>query len=344
MDPEWHTTKLVRVKLHNFALAGQPKAPNETLNLRAQIPVIKDMKYQLAPDHVFTGHNAAVYHLSPGSTPDRFLSAGGEGWITEWPWSGGDGRLVARTEAPVVSLVWLRRGERIAAGTLDGKLHFIETASQERTRVFDLGGKAAVFSLLYNGSELWAGDGIGRVTRWSPEGELLQTIEVTRTAVRSLIAAPSGDIYAGCSDAHIHVLDAETGTVRRSWIAHDPSVFAMAFDPQDASLWTGGRDALLKHWQVIEGIPVCAAEIPAHWFTVNAIAFHPAERIFASASRDKRLRLWDAGGNLLQSIDPMTSGGHVNSVNALMWSDDGQRLLSTGDDRSIRSWILNMNN
>lgn len=302
------------------------------------------MSFQLEPDHIFTGHNAPVYHLIPGSTDEHFVSAAGEGWITEWPWSGGDGRLLARTEAPVVSLAWLQRGLLLAAGTLDGKLHFIDLESQDRTRVFDLGGKAAVFTLLLTNSGLWAGDGIGRVTRWTLDGNLLNTIQLSNSAVRTLVEASDGSIYAGCSDAQVYILDKANGAVRNRWRANDPSVFAIALDTGSGTFWTGGRDAQLMRWQIVDGVPVCLQEIPAHWFTVNDIAFHPAERIFASASRDKRMRLWDAGGNLLQSIDPMASGAHVNSVNALLWSANGDRLLSAGDDRSIRSWILNKKN
>ena len=78
---------------------------------------------------------------------------------------------------------------------------------------------------------------------------------------------------------------------------------------------------------------------PAHWFTINAIAFHPNGQFFATASRDKTIKIWDANTfELLKVLEVIRDKGHVNSVNALLWHPYQELLLSAGDDRSIIIW------
>lgn len=299
------------------------------------------MTFHIEFERALLGHRAAVYTLMEGAMPANFISGGGDGWISQWSYDSEDGRLIATTGTPVVSLCWLILGELLAAGTLDGKLHFIRIHSQDETRVFDLGGKSSVFALQFDGEQLWVGDGTGRITLWDPKGELLTSEKLAEGPIRVIKPEGPDHFLIGCSDANVYRFHKEGMAVMQSWKAHDPSVFAIAQDPMDGSFWTGGRDAMLRHWVITEGLPVLDKELAAHWFTINAIAFHPTERIFATASRDKRVRLWTASGELLQSIDPATSHAHVNSVNALRWTRDGKRLISASDDRSIRTWLLN---
>jgi WD40 repeat protein len=75
----------------------------------------------------------------------------------------------------------------------------------------------------------------------------------------------------------------------------------------------------------------------AHLFTVNDIAYHPNGKFFATASRDKTIRIWDAVSFvLLKVIDSIRNAGHLKSVNRLLWVDDV--LISCSDDRSIIAW------
>jgi WD40 repeat protein len=62
--------------------------------------------------------------------------------------------------------------------------------------------------------------------------------------------------------------------------------------------------------------------------------------MFATASRDKTLKIWDvATQEIIQRIE-QTNEGHLNSVNTLLWMDDNT-LVSAGDDRSINIWRKN---
>ena len=296
--------------------------------------------YQLQFEKAYLGHNAAIYDLS--STPDGsgFYSGAGDGWIAAWKMGQPDGQLIAETGSPVLAVRWTEPLNRLVAGTMDGRLHFIDLHGDAEPRVFDLGGKAAVFSLLYTAGKLWVGDGTGRLSVWNAALENEAAHQITNKPIRCLIPDGEKGLLAGCSDSMIYRINGDDGAVLDAWVAHDPSVFAMAADPDGQRFWSGGRDATIRSWHFSREKQPAPIEIAAHWYTVNDIAFHPTKRIFATASRDKRLRLWDGDGQLLQSIDPGAPDAHVNSINTLWWTPDGQSLFSAGDDRSIRQWTL----
>lgn len=289
----------------------------------------------------YTGHRGAVYCLVGRPGGGGFVSCGGDGWVAEWVLGRADGRLLAELGGAGVSAAWLDGGAVLAVGTLEGRLHFIRPGKADATKVYDLGGKASVFALYFDGKHLWSGDGLGRLCQWSADGQLLDSRSITAGhAIRCIIGRGENHLLIACSDSCIYFHEKSSGESGPQWQAHTPSVFTLALHNDSGSLWSGGRDALIRQWNLEPESPVEEACIQAHWFTVNDIKFHPGQRIFASASRDKRIRMWSAEGALLQSIDPMTHGGHINSVNSLLWSEDGAFLLSAGDDRSIRQWAV----
>jgi len=80
--------------------------------------------------------------------------------------------------------------------------------------------------------------------------------------------------------------------------------------------------------------------IPAHNFAIYDIVFDPSGKYFATASRDKSVKIWDYElMSVLERLEGNDGKGHINSVNKLMWMQDGT-LLSAGDDRAIQSWKI----
>jgi polycomb protein EED len=79
---------------------------------------------------------------------------------------------------------------------------------------------------------------------------------------------------------------------------------------------------------------------------INELATHPKYPwIFASASRDQSIRIWDLRrwNNKLQSATVMILGaghGHCESILSIGWHDSGRYLVSGGFDNRVCVWTL----
>jgi len=79
--------------------------------------------------------------------------------------------------------------------------------------------------------------------------------------------------------------------------------------------------------------------IPAHNYAIYSIVFSPDKNRFATASRDKTIKIWNTDDfSLIHRIDFEKNDGHKNSVNKLIWNNLTGQLISASDDRSIMVW------
>jgi WD40 repeat protein len=68
--------------------------------------------------------------------------------------------------------------------------------------------------------------------------------------------------------------------------------------------------------------------------------FNTSGTLFATASRDKTAKVWDAAdAAFLFRLDKENFSGHLNSVNSVLWLND-DTLISASDDRSIIIWKI----
>lgn len=293
--------------------------------------------------HTCTGHRAAIYALAPGKDERHFLSAGGDGWVTEWNLDDPEtGRLVASVETQIFSLCTLSTN-RLVAGNMNGGVHWIDRDNPDKTLNIQH-HKKGVYDILAAGKWVFTAGGDGVITRWDSEkGSSLESFQLSNQALRAIaFSEKRKELAVGASDNSIYFLDLETFELK--WTiknAHTNSVFTVAWSPDDQHLLSGGRDAMLRVWDFSNPYsPIPNPQSPeqaAHLFTVNHIVFSPDGRLFATASRDKTLKIWDARTfQLLKVVDTIRYGGHINSVNRLLWLPDC--LVSGSDDRTVMLW------
>jgi len=295
--------------------------------------------------HTCTGHRAAVYALAQGKNERHFLSAGGDGWVTEWNLDEPDlGKLAASVETQIFSLCALN-ANRLVAGNMNGGVHWIDRKSPDKTLNVQH-HKKGVYDIIAAGNWVFTVGGDGVLTRWDLEkGRTVESFQLSNQALRAIsFSEKRRELAVGASDNSIYLLDSETFELKTTLKnAHANSVFAVAYSPDSNFLLSGGRDAMLRVWDL--GNPYSLAphsssltpSQPAHLFTLNHIVFSPDGKLFATASRDKTLKIWDAQTfQLLKVVDTIRHGGHVNSVNRLLWLPDC--LVSCSDDRTVMLW------
>ena len=164
----------------------------------------------------------------------------------------------------------------------------------------------------------------------------------------SAIAAASDEMAIGASDNFIYIFSIEDpksqiGTVNcqllTKFSSHTNSVFSLCYSSDGNELYSGGRDALLHSYDVLNEYYELR-KVPAHLYTINDIVLLDTN-LFATASRDKNIKIWNQENlELLKVIDLEKFTGHKNSVNKLCWLNKENILVSVSDDRSIIAWKI----
>lgn len=279
--------------------------------------------------------------LSTGFSTDSFLSAAGDGYIVRWEFADPElGKVIGRVEEQIFSLLPLPAEQLLVAGTFPGGVHWIDLRHPDRTRNI-AHHRRATYALLALEDQLFSAGGDGALTRWSiADRRATETLVLSNQSLRALAYQPDRHVLAiGSSDQTIYLLSPDDFSVLGKLPdAHSNSVFSLAFHPNGRYLISGGRDAQLRVWDIERGYELHTT-IPAHLFTINAIEFSPDGKWFATGSRDKTVKVWDADTfELIKVLEIVRSGGHLNSVNTLLWHPNGPTLLSAGDDRTIIMW------
>ena len=290
-----------------------------------------------------TGHNGGIFALSAFDQKDAFLSGGGDGWIVHWNFNNPDlGHLIAKVETQLFSLFAIPGSTMIVGGNMNGGVHWVNYKDPSLSKNIAHHQKGVYNIQMANGEILTCG-GDGLLTRWSVDPvQSLESYQISRSSLRSMdYSKARNEIAIGSSDNNIYIIDGSTWQLKTTiQTAHDNSVFCVKYHPIGHYLLSGGRDAHLKVWDFDHSFSLHSSQ-PGHWFTVNNIAFHPEGHLFATASRDKTIKIWDASTfQLLKVIETVRDKGHINSVNALYWSEFNNYLVSCSDDRSLIVWEI----
>jgi WD40 repeat protein len=159
---------------------------------------------------------------------------------------------------------------------------------------------------------------------------------VTRTAdggpVNSIVWNPSGDtFYSGGYDGCVRTWRSD-GTCTDTFTAHHGPIKSLAWSASTNLLIAGSSDGSLSAWR--EGEEAWRAR-SEDLVLVNAVACADDAGIVVSASRDLRVRLWDAAtGALIETL----GHGHRKSVKAIAVSSNGNLILTGSYDGTAIVW------
>jgi len=104
-------------------------------------------------------------------------------------------------------------------------------------------------------------------------------------------------VALGSSTGELSLLDVEKGQPICSWLAHQHSVYSVAFSPDGKQLLSGSADNTLKLWDSNSGQLLKTLE--GHQHSVLSVAFSPDGKQLLSGSDDNTLKLWDSNSNRL---------------------------------------------
>ncbi|SFQ74180.1 WD40 repeat domain-containing protein [Hymenobacter arizonensis] len=288
------------------------------------------------------GHRDAVYALTGGSG-STIYSGSADGMVVGWDAAepAQDGVLLARVQNSVYALRHLPALNLLVLGHNFQGIQAIDLAQRQLAHATAL-PPVAIFEMVFSESRqrLYVGLGDGTLAVLTvPDFKLEKLLRITDKSLRCLaLHEGRGELAVGSSDTLTRILDLDSLETKFTLGESTNSVFSVAYSPDGAQLFTAGRDAQIRSWDVASGYALTGT-VPAHMYTINHLAFSPDGRYLASCSLDKSIKLWDAGTmNLLRVLDKARAAGHGTSVNRLVWPGAENRLVSCSDDRSLAVW------
>jgi WD40 repeat protein len=196
----------------------------------------------------------------------------------------------------------------------------------------------------------------GRLHRaaWSPDGRVLavpgdehrlRIVEVEcegrereiplESPAWSVAFSPDGRRLAiGQAAPQVDLWDWQAGRrLHRLALASRTSAATALFLADGETVVTGSGKGRLYVWNAVNGTQR-QPKIEAHGGTIYALELRPGGDLFATASQDSTVGIWEAD-TFLKVRDLR---GHGRSVYAAAWSPDGRLLASGSADATVRLW------
>jgi WD40 repeat protein len=254
-------------------------------------------------------------------------------------------------------------GAFLVAGTTAGEVWLWRVA--DRTPLVVLQGHTGMVmcvALSGDGRLLASGSLDGTVKLWEvPIGRLLTTLEGHTGGVNCVALSGNGTLLAsGSQDGRVRLWEAPSGRLGESvcslWAnqgrllamleGHTGGVLSVALRTDGQLVVSGSLDGTIKLWEV--STERLLATLEGHSGAVWAVALSGDGQLLASGSEDGIVRLWEAPssrpgesvcslwanqGRLLATLQ-----GHTGGVRGVALSRNGQLVVSSSLDRTIKLW------
>jgi WD40 repeat protein len=151
-----------------------------------------------------------------------------------------------------------------------------------------------------------------------------------------LMATGEGDLVSG-DMGRILIWDTATGERQFALDGHTEPVFALAFSPDGARLFSASQDRTTKVWDLKTRQE--ALTLRGHGDTVRGLALSRDGHLLATGSSDGTIRLWDAA--LPERNEPgevYALEGHAEPVFAVRFGPRGRRAYSLDLGATLRGW------
>jgi eukaryotic-like serine/threonine-protein kinase len=150
-------------------------------------------------------------------------------------------------------------------------------------------------------------------------------------------------LVTGGDDGVVRIWDANNGKELFALTGHQGSVLSVVFSTDGKRIASASADRTIKIWDAPSGTEV--RTLTGHTGRVNSVAFSPDGRWLASGAAGQtdadednvpegELKVWDANtGELRHDL-----WGHSAVVNVVLFSPDGERLVSGSNDQTVKIW------
>jgi WD40 repeat protein len=297
--------------------------------------------------------------------------------LRNWEWGrlmhlAGLGAANYAADAPVQAVAYSPNGDSIVTGDMAGNV--VVRSAQSGVEKFRVPHGQYVLSVAYSkdGKRVASGSSDNTIQILdATNGQVLTTLRGHRDGVLSVRFSPDGSqLLSGSYDNTARLWDLASGQVLQEFKGHSWWVWAAEFSPDASRIVTASQDGKAIVWQSQgagskeqggdggtfprSALPTARymplTEFTSHDGAVYSACFSPNGELVATGGHDKLVMIWnpndvqpvDIDRRLNDEPDPKANyvrlAGHDRPVRCVAFSQNGQLLLSGGEDNSIRIW------
>jgi WD40 repeat protein len=300
------------------------------------------MSFKIQKIADFVGHRDCIYSLEKSKSVHHFFSASGDGMVVQWDIENPEnGVLITKLSNSIYAMKLIEDQNRLLLAENFEGLHEIDLDNNKKIHSLKLAATYFFDIQIFKNLALIA-CGNGNVLAIDLQTfTIIDTINTSLQSARTISINPLVKEFAvGFSDHTIRIFSLEDFKLLKEIKYHTNSVFSVSFSSDYKLLFTTGRDAHIAIWDCWNHYELLI-DIPAHNFAINHLIPSPNGQYFVSGSMDKTVKVWKQEDfKLLKVLDKTRSGGHSSSINKLLWINNTNQFLSTGDDKKITLWQI----
>lgn len=230
----------------------------------------------------------------------------------------------------VASVALSRDGQLVAVGFYDGTVQLWRVSDGFLLRALTAGTKVGSLAFSQDSETLATGLSNSTVKLWRvSDGTQLQTLEGLSSDVHSVAFSPDYQRVAAGGFGELKMWRVSDGMLLQNLEGHTLHVYSVAFSSDSQMLASASSDHIVKLWQVSDGKPLL--NLKGGGF--DCVTFSPNGQILA-AGGDDGVYLWRVSDGA--PLDELK--GHTGGVRSVVFSADGQTLVSGSNDIEVRRW------
>lgn len=296
------------------------------------------MSYQLIKS--LEGHQGAVYALCEGEEEHLIYSAGADRKVVLWDLLKKEPiKVVAQSPTTVISLYYLKEFNLLLIGQVEGGVHIIDLGEGVEKKYLKI-HMGYIFDIQYimSKQEIVLCSGDGSFSVWSvPKFDLLLHQKVCAEKIRSAdFNLDRNEICFGLGNGKVKFFNLTDWSGKTDLPNGGIAINKVKYLDGNRLL-IGDKNAHLSEIDLVTFL--IKQKIPAHNWAIYDIVKGKNQNTFATASRDKTVKIWDATEmKVLKRFEGFKDLAHTHSVNKMLWISYENYLLSTGDDGKIKIW------
>jgi len=370
-------TERYRSEDRTYSVAFSPDGRWLATGDRAGVVRLIDLTGGMEPRDI-PGHHKGVLKVVFSPDGQQLTSASSDSTVRIWDVQTGEAvqQLGGHSRA-VWDASYSPNGTRLATASSDGKLIIHELSGDTRT-VFE-GHTGSLYAVDFSpdGRRVLSGGADKTLRVWDPAvPPESPALGGHSSSVQGVAFSPDGTVLAtGGADRQVRLWDVATGMTTGVLTGHESNVQTVAFSPDGDVLATSGGDRTIRIWDLQSR--TVRRTLSDHTSGVSNVVFSPDGALLYSASTDRTIRVWDlatgamarvipSGGKASFGLDLSADGrllahtvddrvkvfdartgalrrtftGHTDVIRGAMFDARGTRLVSAGEDGTVRLWNM----